>query len=111
MSAAAALLRLRFRWQSLAAIACICQVCAFIGPRHVSGQDTARENSRVKKSRDKDKSPARPGSHGPPLVDRLFRELRDLMRQPRDLPACIVLVNDLALRRSHELRLGARHRL
>jgi hypothetical protein len=75
------------------------------------GQDTARENSRVKKSRDKDKSPARPGSHGPLLVDSLFRELRDLMRQPRDLPACIVLVNDLALRRSHELRFGVRHRL
>jgi len=80
-------------------------------PASCVGQDTARENSRVKKFRDKDKSPARPGSHGPPLVDRLFRELRDLMRQPRDLPACIVLVNDLALRRSHELRLGARHRL
>src|SRR4029077_8040362 len=48
--------------------------------RVMCGQDTARENSRVKKFRDKDKSPTRPGSHGPPLVDRLFRELRDLMR-------------------------------
>ena len=45
------------------------------------------------------------------LSDRLFRELRDLMRQPRNLSARIVLVNDLALCRPHEFRLGARHRL
>ena len=46
-----------------------------------------------------------------PLIDGLFRELRDLMREPRNLSACIVLVNDLALRRPHEFWLGARHRL
>jgi hypothetical protein len=65
MSAAAALLRLRFRWQSLAAIACICQVCAFIGPRHVSGQDTARENSRSRNFVIKTKA-----RQGPALMDR-----------------------------------------
>src|SRR6266850_8551661 len=37
------------------------------------------------------------------------RQLGDLMRQPRDLSACIVLVNDIALRCLHEFRLGARH--
>src|ERR1700733_14736870 len=40
-----------------------------------------------------------------------FRELGDLMRQPRNFPARIVLVNDIALRGLHELRLGMRHRL
>src|ERR1019366_5824765 len=40
----------------------------------------------------------------------LFRELCDLMREPRDLPARIVLVNDIALGCLHQLRLGARHR-
>src|ERR1700722_4105144 len=40
-----------------------------------------------------------------------FRELGDLMRQPRNLPARIVLVDDIALCRLHELRLRTRHRL
>ena len=71
----------------------------------------AAKASPVKKFRDKNKSPAEPGSRGLLLIDGLFRELRDLMREPRNLSACIVLVNDLALRRPHEFRLGARHRL
>src|SRR5215813_10409513 len=33
------------------------------------------------------------------------------MGEPRYLPARIVLVNDVALRRSHQLGFGARHRL
>ena len=41
----------------------------------------------------------------------LFRELCDLMRQPRNLSAGIVLVNDVALRRLHQFRLSTRHRL
>jgi hypothetical protein len=41
----------------------------------------------------------------------LFRELCDLMGQPRNLSAGIVLVNDVALRCLHQFRLGARHRL
>ena len=40
----------------------------------------------------------------------LFRELCDLMREPRDLSARIVLVDDVALRSLHELRLRTRHR-
>src|ERR1700744_4618360 len=40
-----------------------------------------------------------------------FRELGDLMRQPRNLPARIVLVNDIALCRLHEFRLRTRHSL
>jgi len=38
-----------------------------------------------------------------------FRQLGDLMREPRDLSACIVLVNNIALCCLHEFRLGARH--
>jgi len=41
----------------------------------------------------------------------LFRELGDLMRQPRNLPARIVLVNDVALRCLHEFGFRMRHRL
>src|SRR6266436_4715805 len=33
------------------------------------------------------------------------------MREPRDLPARIVLMNDVALRCLHQFRLGVRHRL
>jgi len=40
-----------------------------------------------------------------------FRELRDLMGEPRNLPAGIVLVNDVALCRLHQFGLRARHRL
>src|SRR6516164_10952980 len=42
---------------------------------------------------------------------RSFRQLGDLMSKPRDLPAGIVLVNNIALRRFHQLGLGMRHRL
>src|SRR6516225_5611425 len=67
---------------------------------------TAYENSPVKKFRDKNKKPGSGRAVMDRLLsDRLFRELRDLMRQPRNLSARIVLVNDLALRRPHELRL------
>src|SRR6202795_4433413 len=38
-----------------------------------------------------------------------FRQLGDLMREPRDLSARIVLVNDVALRCLHEFRFRARH--
>jgi hypothetical protein len=41
----------------------------------------------------------------------LFRELCDLMREPRNLSARIVLVNDVALRCLHQFRFRARHRL
>jgi hypothetical protein len=40
-----------------------------------------------------------------------FRQLGDLMRQPRDLSARIVLVNDVALGCLHQLRFRVRHRL
>lgn len=63
----------------------------------------------------KQKSPALPGS----LMNIFFvqftwsfsslRELGDLMRKSRDLSARIVLVNDLALCRAHQLRLGVSH--
>src|SRR3569623_637938 len=42
---------------------------------------------------------------------RLFRELGDTKRQPRDLAARIVLVNDILLAGPHQLRLCALHRL
>ena len=45
-----------------------------------------------------------------PLID-LLRELCNLTPESRNLSACIVLVNDLALRGPHELRFSARHRL
>src|SRR2546426_7950531 len=38
-----------------------------------------------------------------------FRQLGDLMREPRDLSARIVLVNDIALRCLHEFRFGGLH--
>src|SRR5450432_1229299 len=40
-----------------------------------------------------------------------FRELCDLMGEPRDLSARIVLVDDVALRGLHEFRFRTRHRL
>src|SRR5262249_57759146 len=42
---------------------------------------------------------------------RSFRQLGNLMSKPRDLPARIVLVNNIALRRFHQLGLCMRHRL
>ena len=62
-------------------------------------------------ARAKKKSPAEAG-----LIDRIYsiewllRELRDLMRETRYFAARIVLVNDVALRGSHQFRLCARHR-
>src|SRR6202030_3147375 len=40
-----------------------------------------------------------------------FRELGDLMREARDFAARIVLMNDVALRRLHQFRFRAGHRL
>ena len=45
------------------------------------------------------------------LPGELLGELRDRARQARHLPARIVLVNDVALRRTHQLGLGAGHGL
>src|SRR4051794_23638882 len=42
---------------------------------------------------------------------RSLRELCNLMREPRHLSARVVLVNDVALRRAHELGLSVHHRL
>jgi hypothetical protein len=42
---------------------------------------------------------------------RLFRELCDPMREPRHSAARIVLMNDAQLRRPHDGRLSALHRL
>jgi hypothetical protein len=42
---------------------------------------------------------------------RLFAKLGDLVRQPRDFAARIVLVNDVALRGTHQSGLGVRQRL
>ena len=41
----------------------------------------------------------------------LFRELGDLVDEPRNFSARAVLVNDVALRCLHQFRLGLRHRL
>ena len=41
------------------------------------------------------------------LLEELLGELGDLMGEARNLPARIVLVNDVALRRLHQLWLGA----
>src|SRR5258706_16186220 len=38
-----------------------------------------------------------------------FRQFGDLMREPRDLSARIVLVDNITLRCLHEFRFGARH--
>jgi hypothetical protein len=61
------------------------------------------------------KSPALPGfltniffNH---FIRGSFRQFCDLMREPRDLPARIVLVNDVALRCLHQFRFRAGHRL
>jgi len=43
------------------------------------------------------------------LADDLLGELGDLVGQARNLPARIVLVNDIALRSLHQLRLGLLH--
>jgi hypothetical protein len=45
------------------------------------------------------------------LLAWLLAELRNRARQARHLPARVVLVNDVALRRTHQLGLGAGHRL
>src|SRR6185437_11817613 len=43
------------------------------------------------------------------LTSSLLRQLGDLMRKSRNLSARGILVNDVALRSSHQLRLGTGH--
>ena len=57
------------------------------------------------------KKPGKAGLLEEYLLVSSFRELGDLVREPRDLSARIVLVNDVALRGLHQFRLRVRHRL
>src|SRR5271163_4772385 len=67
------------------------------------------ENARRKNTAAKNKSPAEPGFCSLWFWVGLLRQLRNLMHKSRNLPARRVLVNDVALRRFHQLRLGTRH--
>jgi hypothetical protein len=82
--------------------------------RHCDFNDTTRRKSKIagrKITGGKNKKPGMAGLPHEFFSISLFRELCDLMGQPRNLSAGIVLVNDVALRCLHQFRLGARHRL